>query len=194
MLVRTITTSTKFAPRLNRLHISLSLSLFCPSLSLVFLSHNEAAELLERRVQQTAGPLLISLSLSLSPSLSLSLALSLSLPRKLASERLLQVLCYASALNQRVTSQTHPQTLHQSDRLCRWLRMLFSKMLITRLCRLPDNGLSPRRAKRKPRMALHKQKKTLQLVRTPRLAAAAAAARRSWAVTPAADGDHNSPL
>ena len=72
--------------------------------------------------------------------------------------------------------------------------MLFSKMLITRLCRLPDSGLSPRRAKRKPRGALHKQQKTLQLVRTPRLAAAAAAAGRSWAVTPAADGDHNSPL
>jgi hypothetical protein len=37
-------------------------------------------------------------------------------------------------------------------------------------------------------------KKTLQLVRTPRLAAAAAAAGRSWAVTPATDGDHNSSL
>jgi hypothetical protein len=142
--------------------LSLSLSSAHLSLSLVFLSHNEAAELPERRVQQTAGPLLISpplsRSLSLSLFLSLSLSRSLSLPRKLASERLLQVLCYASALNKRVTSQTHPQTLHQSDRLCRWLRMLFSKMLITRLCRLPDNGLSPRRAKRKPRRAAQAQK------------------------------------
>ena len=141
----------------SSLSLSLSLSLLPISLSLVFLSHNEAAELPERRVQQTAGPLLISPPLS--RSLSLSLSRSISLPRKLASERLLQVLCYASALNKRVTSQTHPQTLHQSDRLCRWLRMLFIKMLITRLCRLPDNGLSPRRAKRKPRRAAQAQKK-----------------------------------
>ena len=56
--------------------LSLSLSLLPISLSLVFLSHNEAAELPERRVQQTAGPLLISPPLSRSLSLSLSLALS----------------------------------------------------------------------------------------------------------------------
>ena len=52
----------------------------------------------------------------------------------------------------------------------------------------------PKASEAKAQKGCTSNKQNVQLVRTPRLAAAAAAAGRSWAVTPAADGDHNSLL
>ena len=91
-------------PSYLSLSLSLSLSLLPISLSLVFLSHNEAAELPERRVQQTAGPLLISPPLS--RSLSLYLSLSLSLPAQKVGIRTTSaslVLCFGTEPKSYVT-------------------------------------------------------------------------------------------